>query len=89
MANTYFKKCSPSLVTREIIFEISWLNDYHQENKELIACNDMGERNSYSLLMGVENGVVTVEISMEVSQKSYISPIWPKYLSLWYIPRGC
>jgi hypothetical protein len=58
----------------EIPSHPNW-NCYHQENKQQqMLARMQGEKNTYTLLMGLKIGAITVEISMEVLQKSKKAP---------------
>ena len=98
MANKRTKRCSKSFAIRENILKTTvW---YHcssikmvkiQQNKttwqHLLLVKMWNKRNSHSLLMGMQNGAVTLENSSAVYYKAkYSLPLWlnnhiPRYLS--------
>ena len=48
-----------------------------------------GNRNSYPLLVGMQNGTATVENSLVVSYKiKHILTIRPSNQAHWYLPKG-
>lgn len=48
----------------------------------------LGERNTYSLLIGVQTGTATVEINVEVPPKARNRPSRFSYTTLGHIPKG-
>ena len=49
---------------------------YHQDNKTLeVLAWDKGERNHYTLLLGIQISVITIEIYVEVTQKQNLASV--------------
>ena len=77
MANKYMKRCPISFVIWEIPIEKIWDTTTHilewLKSKELIIPIPGGmwsNRNSHSLLMGIQNGTVTLKDCLAVSYKA-------------------
>jgi hypothetical protein len=93
--NKYIKKCSTFLAIKEMLIKMTlklhlqseWLSSRKQPTN---GDKDVGKRDPYILLVGMQTGPVTMEISTEAPPKAKNRTIiWSSILLLNIYPKEC